>query len=133
MTPRPCCLTSAFLSLAWPDRGHSRPPAGPQPQPLQMGVKWDQGGGTSVGCSLCGAQDSRQAAPNEGGNDQSCGKEAGAVEAGRRSPPRGRGQEPEPPRAEASLRVEEGPEARGRRRSEASLVHLSTAEASQGM
>lgn len=76
MTPRPCCLTSSFLPFAWPDRGHSRPPSGPRSQPLQMGVKWDQGGGTSVRCSLCGAQDSRQAAQNEGGKDQSCGNEA---------------------------------------------------------
>lgn len=97
MTPRPCCLTSSFLPLAWPDRGHSRPPSGPRSQPLQTGVKWDQGGGTSVGCSLCGAQDSRQAAQSEGGNDQSCGNEArGQVEAGGRSPPEeaeGRGEE----------------------------------------
>lgn len=122
MTPRPCCLTSAFLPLAWPDRGHSRPPTGPRSQPLQMGVKWDQGGGTSVGCSLCGAQDSRQAAQNEGGNDQSCGNEAGAVEAGRLGgAAHGETEGRSPlPRAEASLRVEEAPEVRGRRRSEAS-------------
>lgn len=75
MTPRPCCLTSSFLPLAWPDCGHSRPPSGPWFQPLHVGVKWDQGGGTSVRCSFCGAQDSRQAAQNVGGKDESCGNE----------------------------------------------------------
>lgn len=70
-----------------------------------MGVKWDQGGGTSVRCSLCGAQDSRQAAQNEGGKDQSCGNEArgAGVEAGSSPPEEAEGRSVELPRAEASL------------------------------
>lgn len=133
MTPRPCCLTSAFLPLAWPDRGHSRPPAGPRSQLLQMGVKWDQGGGTSVGCSLCRAQDSRQAAQNEGGNAQSCGNEAGA----------GGGWEEEPTerqRAGAGAATGRGltpcggsPRGPGQAQERSLLVHLSTAEASEGV
>lgn len=105
MTPRPCCLTSSFLPLAWPDCGHSRPPSGPRSQSLQVGVKWDRGGGTSVGCSLCGAWDSRQAAQNEGGKNQSCGNETwgAGVEAGRSPPEQAEGSRVEPPRAEASL------------------------------
>lgn len=95
MTPRPCCLTSSFLPLAWPDCGHARPPAGPGSQPPQVGVKWDQGGGISVGCSLCGAGDSRQVAQNEGGKDQSCGNETWGAGGGgwKEAAGTGRGQE----------------------------------------